>query len=72
VIYLGLSRKSGLCGICKVRFPPGTKVYHNTEISQGKHLAHAPCWEKLSASRPRKFTGKKTVTASHEELDPPY
>lgn len=72
MIYLGVSRKVGVCGICKKNFTRGTHVYHNTEKSQGSHLAHKSCWDTLAASRPRKFTGKKTEILSVEKLDPPF
>lgn len=72
MIYLGITKKNGTCGICKQGFGPGIRVYHNTEKSHGSHLAHESCWDKLAATRKRIFTGKRTVTKSSEELDPPY
>ena len=71
MIYMGVSKKTGTCAICKVEFPPGTLVYHNMAKREGAHLAHKKCWEDLRSTRKMKWK-QKVVILSHEELDPPF
>lgn len=72
MIYLGVSRKSGICGICKVRFGRGERVFLNQSKLPGNHLAHEKCWVDLRAKRQYFKPKDKPVIQSYEELDPPF
>lgn len=71
MIYLGVSKKSGICPICKKNYRAGSFVYHDNAKSSPNHLVHQECWDELRKSRPRKW-GEKVEIRSSEELDPPF
>lgn len=71
--YTAKTTRKGVCAICSKEFPKGTIVYFDATKSQGKHLAHKACYDKLLAERggPKKPTGPVEIR-SREKLDPPF
>jgi len=75
--YLGISRESGTCAICKKGFCAGDFVYHDPLKAIPHHLAHQKCYKDLYESRrgkelPKKSKKKSTGVKSVVELDPPF
>ena len=71
-MYTGVTKESGICPICKKKFPTGTLVWFDSSKSQGNNLAHKVCFDELRASRGDITIKRTRKVLSSVTLDPPF
>ena len=70
-MYQGLTSRVTTCALCKKKMPRGTLVYFDSNKTQGFHLVHVDCLDKLRERVPAKPPPDREIR-SQEVLEPPF